>query len=382
MFHFKFTSIVFVLTALVAFQARGQETLNETLDFGGLEREYIVHIPSSYSSDSPSPLLLCFHGYTSYANIIMAYSNFNAIADTANFIVVYPQGSLLDGVTHWNVGGWTLNSTVDDVGFVNALLDQLLAEYAINPSRIYSTGMSNGGFMSFTLACEMSNRIAAVASVTGSMTVQTFANCDPLHPTPVIQIHGTADGTVPYEGNALWTESIENVISYWANYNNCDPEAIVTEVPDIDTSDGSTVQHIAYLNGTYCSSVEHYKVIGGDHDWPDFWGNQDINASALVWNFLSQYTLQGQIGCETLSISPSLSEKPSFDVFPNPAHTALQIKQVGLHSANYSIYTMQGALVKTGKIQGTTQRIDISSLESNVYFLRIGASTQRILVLK
>lgn len=381
MFHFKLTSIVFFLTTFVAFQTQGQETLNETLDFGGLEREYIVHIPSSYSPDSPSPLLLCFHGYTSYANIIMAYSNFNAIADTANFIVVYPQGSLLDGVTHWNVGGWTLNSTVDDVGFVNALLDQLLADYAINPSRIYSTGMSNGGFMSFTLACEMSNRIAAVASVTGSMTVQTYDNCNPLHPTPVLQIHGTADGTVPYEGNAFWTESIESVISYWANYNNCDPEAIVTEVPDIDTNDGSTVQHFAYLNGTSCSAVEHYKIIGGDHDWPDFWGNQDINASALVWDFLSQYTLQGQIGCETLSISPSLSDKPSFDVFPNPAQTTLQIKQVGLDGAVYSIFTMQGALVSSGRILGTTQTIDVSSLPPTVYLFKVGSQTRRILIL-
>ena len=142
-----------------------QETLKESIVHDDLVRDYIVHIPSSYDNKVPIPLVLCFHGYGGTASGI-SYSNFNDVSDTANFIVVYPQGTLLKRKSHWNVGGWTLDSKIDDVGFISSLLDSLSERYNINQSRIYSTGMSNGGYMSFLLACQLSDRIAAIASVT------------------------------------------------------------------------------------------------------------------------------------------------------------------------------------------------------------------------
>ena len=125
----------------------GQQTLNQSIMHDNLQRDYIIHIPASYDNNFPIPLVLCFHGYGGSASGI-SYANFNYISDTANFIVVYPQGTLLQGTSHWNVGGWTLGSNTDDVGFISSLLDSLSDQYNIDQTRIYSTGMSNGGYIS------------------------------------------------------------------------------------------------------------------------------------------------------------------------------------------------------------------------------------------
>lgn len=148
--------------------------------------------------------------------------------------------------------------------------------------------MSNGGFMSFLLACQLSERIAAVASVTGSMTPETFTACNPQHSIPVLQIHGTSDSTVPYLG-ASYTKPINQVIEYWKDNNNIKVSADTSAIENINTSDGSTVEKIQYQKGNSSSLVVHYKVEGGEHTWPGAWGNMDIKSSAIVWNFLSQF---------------------------------------------------------------------------------------------
>ena len=271
------------------------QTLNKNITHDNLQRDYIIHIPSSYNVNTPIPLVFCFHGYTSNASTIMSYSNFNYIADTAGFIVVYPQGTLLQGSTHWNVGGWTTASTVDDVGFSISLLDSISNEYNIDPERVYSTGMSNGGYMSFLLACQMSEKIAAIASVTGSMTPQTLNACNPQHPTPILQIHGTSDQTVPYLGNPTWTESIDDVLQYWVDYNNCNTGPTINLV-----ASSFSVEYIVYDDGDNSVTTEHFKIYGGDHDWPGVWGNMDIHASNEVWKFFSKYDINGLIGNTTL----------------------------------------------------------------------------------
>jgi polyhydroxybutyrate depolymerase len=231
----------------------------------------------------------------------MSYTNFNYVSDTAGFIVIYPQGTLLQGTTHWNVGGWTIGSTTDDVGFSINLLDSISNEYNIDATRVYSTGMSNGGYMSFLLACQMSDKIAAIASVTGSMTPQTYNACNPQHPTPILQIHGTSDQTVPYLGDPTWTKSIDDVLQYWVAYNNCNTSATITAIPDINSFDGSTAEHIIYDGGDNYVTTEHFKIYGGDHDWPGVWGNMDIHASAEVWKFFYKYDINGMITPTSIS---------------------------------------------------------------------------------
>ena len=275
-----------------------QETLKESIVHDDLVRDYIVHIPSSYDNKVPIPLVLCFHGYGGTASGI-SYTNFNDVSDTANFIVVYPQGTLLKRKSHWNVGGWTLDSKIDDVGFISSLLDSLSERYNINQSRIYSTGMSNGGYMSFLLACQLSDRIAAIASVTGSMTPQTYNLCNPQRPIPVLQIHGTNDQKVPYKGNRKWSLSINKVLEYWINHNNCDITPLEMSFPDINNSDESNVHRLSWLNGDNSVITDHIIVNGGGHDWFGVWGNMDINSTAEIWKFFSQYDINGKIKMKT-----------------------------------------------------------------------------------
>ena len=275
-----------------------QETLKESIVHDDLVRDYIVHIPSSYDNKVPIPLVLCFHGYGGTASGI-SYTNFNDVSDTANFIVVYPQGTLLKRKSHWNVGGWTLDSKINDVGFISSLLDSLSERYNINQSRIYSTGMSNGGYMSFLLACQLSDRIAAIASVTGSMTPQTYNLCNPQRPIPVLQIHGTNDQKVPYKGNRKWSLSINKVLEYWINHNNCDITPVEMSFPDINNSNESNVHRLSWLNGDNSVITDHIIVNGGGHDWFGVWGNMDINSTAEIWKFFSQYDINGKIKMKT-----------------------------------------------------------------------------------
>ncbi|MBO6793687.1 MAG: hypothetical protein JJ895_07245 [Balneolaceae bacterium] len=252
-------------------------------------RSYFVYVPESYQHDSPMPLLFTFHGYTGNARSIMRYSGYNDLADSLGFIAVYPQGTLLEGKTHWNVGGWTLESTVDDVAFVNQLIDELTTEYAIDEDRIYSNGMSNGGYMSFLLACQADSRIAAMASITGAMTPQTIDACSPQKSVPVLQFHADTDETVPYTGDPAWTIGIEDIIDYWVAHNGTQTEPEISAMPDIDPNDGSTVEKHVYKASTTEAPVIHYFVKSGGHDWPGAWGNKDISASEITWEFLSRF---------------------------------------------------------------------------------------------
>jgi len=297
----KYITLLFLL--FIPFLSYCQQTINASITHDGMQRDYILYVPANYSAEKAVPLVLNFHGYTSNAKDQMGYGDFRPIADTAGFIIVAPQGTLLEGRTHWNVGGWTLASKVDDVGFTTALIDSLSAAYNIDQNRIYSTGMSNGGYMSYLLACQLSDKIAAVASVTGSMTPQIYDACDPQHPTPVMQIHGTKDGTVPFDGNPAWTKSMDEVVNYWVSHNQCSETPQTTQLPDVNTSDGSTVGHLIYSNDDNKTTTEFFKVTGGDHKWPLLEGggpgtNHDFNATLEIWKFFLRYDLEGLRGGE------------------------------------------------------------------------------------
>ncbi len=372
------TLLTITLCLILTSNVFSQQTISTSITHDGGQRDYILYVPASYDGSTAFPLLLCFHGYTSSNNVIMAYSGFNAIADTANFIAAYPQGTDLSGSSHWNVGGWTVGSTADDVGFVDALIDTIQSGYNINADRIYSTGMSNGGYMSFLLACQLSDQIAAIASITGSMTPETYNACNPTHPTPVLQIHGDNDGTVPYSG-ASWTKSINQVLAYWSGYNN-NGQVDTTAIADINSADGSTVDQISYGYGDNCSSVIHYKVYGGGHDWPGAWGNMDIDASAVAWNFLSQFDINGIAGC-VAGFGQQLKQE-NFSVFPNPATEFIRLDFSIEEDIEYLISDMSGRIVQRGILINGNPQIDISELAPNSYILTVADKKSSFIVVK
>jgi polyhydroxybutyrate depolymerase len=374
-----------ILSIFIGFYTKGYtQTINGTIIHNGIVRTYKLYVPAIYSGNVPVPLLLNFHGYTSNSNEQMFYGDFRNIADTANFLVVHPQGTLDNtNTTHFNVG-WG-GSTVDDVGFTEALIDSLSAAYSVDQNRIYAVGMSNGGFMSFQLACDLSAKIAAVGSVTGSMTPSTLSDCNASHPMPIIQIHGTTDGTVPYNGSAGWTASITNVLNHWATFNNCSPVPTVVNVPNTNTIDGSTVEKYTYENGDNCSEVVHYKVTNGQHTWPgsifNFAGtNYDINASVEIWNFLSKYDIFGLISCNPANIDEQFGIV-DFQIFPIPCSESIHVDLKIAESSFYEIYSLYGQLLKSGSISLNSNEIDLSDFQPQGYLLKIGGRYQRFIKL-
>ena len=372
--------IIFIIAFFgLNFACSSQQTITATITHNAMQREYILYVPASYSGSTAVPLVFNFHGYTSNATEQMWYGDFRSIADTANFIIVHPNGMPdATGTTHFNVG-WGL-STIDDIGFASALLDFISANYNINADRVYSTGMSNGGFMSYYLACQLSDKIAAIASVTGSMSPVTYNACSPEHPTPILEIHGTADGTVSYNG-ASFSESIMDVIGYWVNFNNSNITPTFINIPDINTTDGSTVEHLIFYGGNNDVTVEHFKINGGGHTWPgsafpQAGTNYDIDASVEVWKFFSKYDINGLIGGANLIEGSQFNDEIS--IYPNPATNKVSIQCSSSKVIPYELYSMQGKLILSGVNKPLSREIDLSNLPQNGYVLKIGSRSFKV----
>lgn len=351
----------------------------DTIQHDDIERTFIVNYPSYYDGTVAMPLVFNFHGYTSNSTEQMFYGDFRQILEREGFIVVHPQGTLINGQAHWNVGGFTMGSTTDDVGFTEAMIDYLSENYNIDSERIYATGMSNGGYMSYKLACELGDRFAAIASVTGSMTTETFDDCNPSHPTPILEIHGTSDLIVAYNGN-IFTLSIPDVMEYWTSFNNCNDTPVITEIPDIDLNDASTATHYVYKDCDNNITNEHFKITGGDHSWPgSFIGgpgtNRDINASEEVWKFFSRFTLTG----EGISNVDDKFIDASANIYPNPSNGIFQV--VSSSKQDYQLFTAIGKLITQGNLLPGEQTIDLSGLAPGTYLFRTQNMTQSLLVL-
>jgi len=275
----------------------GQNTSRCSFIHDGLERFYLIYKPQSLNKRNV-PLLFALHGYGSSAVFHKSYTGYEDLADNDNFIVVYPQGYKLESLlvnssSHWNVGAWTIASQIDDIDFIDTIIDLVVNKEQVDETRIYSSGMSNGGFMSYHLACNLSRKIAAIASVTGSMSKETLANCAPNHPTAILQIHGLEDLVVPYVGfDELGMEPIDDVLNYWANINNCNPERIEAVIDFINTN--NSVDLINYESCENDVDVKLIRIPSMDHTWPDL-NNFNISATQEIWNFLSQYDLNGKI---------------------------------------------------------------------------------------
>jgi len=371
----RFITVLLLLVGCT-FSSFSQQTINASITHDGIQRDYILYIPELYDGSTAAPLVLNFHGYGSNAAQQMFYGDFRDIADTEGFLLVHPEGTTFIGDQFWNVGFPGLSSNIDDVGFTEALIDELATLYAIDLDRVYATGMSNGGFMSFLLACQLSEKIAAVASVTGSMTQDTFDDCNAQHPTPVLQIHGTDDGVVLYNGNNL-SIPIADVISYWVDFNNCETTPTTTTLPDVDVSDGSTIEHSVYEDGDNGITTEHMKVIGGGHTWPGSvintaGTNQDIDASMEIWLFFSRFDINGPLSTDDF-------EKNQVTIYPNPTQSKINLSLKYAKEVHYKLFSPLGKQLMTGTITSSNEEIDISHLPSNIYFLKLGNQVHKVL---
>jgi polyhydroxybutyrate depolymerase len=282
--------------------------------FGMRLRSYRIHVPPSYDGSNPMPLVVVLHGFPDNAHDIQSIG-MNIEADNEGFIAVYPNGhtfwrdlSLYGQVYYglWNLvyfhrWGYFYNcwdfDTVDDVGFIRTLIEKLQTTLEINSSRIYITGLSGGAFMTYRLGAELSDIVAAIAPVAGSIggkwTVDSplYTIPEPEHPLPVIIFHGMNDTAVPYNGDPNGTISVNDSVSFWVEHDQCDP------TPQINISESGNIIKKTYANGSQGTEVVLYTVVDGHHGW--FGGISfpyeypcEISATDLIWDFFAAHPKQ------------------------------------------------------------------------------------------
>jgi polyhydroxybutyrate depolymerase len=210
----------------------------EPIIVGG-DRPVEVHIPDSYEHGEPTPLIVLLHGYSATGSIQNLYFGLSELADEYGFLLAYPDGTVdTTGENFWNAtpaccdfGG----TDVDDSGYLQGVVDEASSILSVDPKRIYFFGHSNGGFMSYRMACEHADSVAAIASLAGATYIED-GDCDPSEPVPVLQIHGTADTTILYNGGANFGNaypSAEETVETWASYNGCDLSTAEGEPRDL-----------------------------------------------------------------------------------------------------------------------------------------------------
>jgi polyhydroxybutyrate depolymerase len=301
----KFAIFVLGLMVLPSIACSASPNPDFKLQSGGRTRNYSVHTPANYNSATRWPLVLVIHGRLGTGAGMARIAHFDEFADSNGIIAVYP-----DGVDHsWADGRGTSPAErkgVDDVAFFAALLDKLEASYSIDPSRVYATGLSNGGFMSYDLACNLAARVVAVAPVAATFSVPLSQQCHPARPISVLAIHGTDDPIVPYAGGDMKRGSGGMILSAkdsakaWARLDGCSTNPAQDTLP-AKSSEGLDTHREIYSGCQQNAAVALYSVVGGGHTWPG--GKQylpqfligktsrDLNANEVIWQFFQAHPL-------------------------------------------------------------------------------------------
>jgi polyhydroxybutyrate depolymerase len=278
-----------------------QKTINITVD--GNARSFVMYLPTGYNNAGKMPLIFALHGGSGSPDGMINIANFKPIADREKVVLVYPAGIQ----NNWNDGRPTPPNLlgINDVNFFSQMCDYMVTNHAVDATKIYATGISNGGFMSARLGCELSSKIAAIAVDAASMEATTIApSCNPGRPVPAIFIHGTADPIVPFTGGVMTSGAGGTILSHfqavdkWVTINACSTSPTVTDLPDA-AADGTTIKQRVYGGGTNGSEVVSYVILNGGHTWPQGTQylsefligktSQDMNGCEVIWTFFKRF---------------------------------------------------------------------------------------------
>tara|TARA_B100000767_G_scaffold64871_1_gene61191 strand:+ start:1747 stop:2934 length:1188 start_codon:yes stop_codon:yes gene_type:complete len=376
----KFISMLFMAFTLAL--AFGQELTTEQLQFDGLNRTYLKYIPAGFDANSSLPLVMSFHGGASNSSDQLAIADLRSLADQDQFILLYPDAypEPLAGETNWQVvvSGdlpFTEPTAHDDIGFVDALIDEMHAAHGIDLNRVYAMGYSNGGGFTFDLACRLNERIAAIGVVARTMYIESYEACNVTHPTAVMTILGTADyiseyNGIIYEGTEYYA-SAEDSHQLWIEANGLETAVSETAVPDISSNDGSTADLISWSSADNCIALEHYRINGGGHDWPGTFGNMDIVAHEVIWNFVKDYGLSGLLDCTTSSIAVNDdASKLKWSVYPNPTSDQLNISAPSSGPWHCTLFNARGQAIGQKTANQSIITIDCQSVAPGLHLLR------------
>jgi polyhydroxybutyrate depolymerase len=295
----------FLLLAVFAADPIGAGDHTRTLTVDARERSYLVHVPPKYNHEQLTPVVLIFHGAGTNADITVPFTGLNKKSDEAGFIAVYANGTGTAPFLTWNAGGWqgkNADKRADDVKYVVTLLEDLATVIHVDAKRVYATGISNGGMMCYRLAAELSDRIAAIAPIAGTMAIE---EAKPKRPVSVMHFHGKADTIVPFAGPNTGTprfltfKSVEESITVWRKIDGCPEEPKITDFPDM-TNDGTTARQKSYGPGQDGAEVVLIEIEGGGHTWPGqkspirLIGKStlDISANDLMWEFFERHPMK------------------------------------------------------------------------------------------
>lgn len=309
-----FLSIIFAFSAFVL---NAQEI--KTTTWNGVERRYLEYVPAIYDAAKPSPLLFCLHGLGQDCQEVFDQSHFYEIAEEKGWILVYPEAldysidvplvGSYDFGNAWAAGvsitvtftiygmpisyDFTLNGTVDDSGFLNALIDEMESNYNIDADNVFFVGVSLGGFMCHRMAIEHGERINGIASVSGLVGID-MKDLTPAGNVNVLEVFGTADENINYENGTVERMGMgpfvvglpaEQTTEWWRSFNNCDETPVFEQYPDTQ-NDGLTFEMYSYLNGDNDSRVSFLKVINGEHAWYSG-GNYDVDYETEIYRFFT-----------------------------------------------------------------------------------------------
>jgi polyhydroxybutyrate depolymerase len=283
----------------LAKDSQGTDTLY-SLRHDGMTRTYLVHLPAAYSKDKSRPLVLVFHGGGGNGEQMAKMTGFSRKADREGFIAVYPNGTGLwqNRFLTWNAGNccaWAYENRIDDVGFIRVLIGQLKKDYPVDDRRVYAAGISNGGMMSYRLACELSDQIAAIGPVAGAQNI----DCKPSQPVSVIILHGTADQHVLYKGgtplrmadvrNPRVDRPVSEAAAFWVKHNRC------REEPSTERKGMVVIER--YGGCSAGTAVTLYTLVEEGHTWPGgtkwaFWADEpsrEVSATDVIWEFFNNH---------------------------------------------------------------------------------------------
>jgi polyhydroxybutyrate depolymerase len=306
--------LILILMFLSGFSGDNNSNGNKTgyIIIDGLRRTYILHIPSS-GFNHLLPVVFVLHGGGGNGGkmIKLTYGGFDKLADKTGFIVVYPDGfekNWNDGRSMSEANYDTFKNNTDDVGFISALIDDLIKKYNADAKRVFVTGISNGAMMSYRIGCELSGKIAAIAPVAGNIPENFINQCKPSKPVSVLAINGDTDPLVPFNGGDVTGPfgkrkfgrvlSAHESVMFWVKNNGCSPDPIIIDVPDKDPDDVTRVQKQQFINGRNNSEVILYTIKNGGHTWPggyQYLGEwivgrtcRDMNATEVIWEFFER----------------------------------------------------------------------------------------------
>ena len=363
-----FTLLLFVLLLGANFAQLSQHSIL----VGSTTRNYYKYLPVGYQPTEQLPVVFILHGLGGNAQQ-MTMAGFSFISDTARIIAIYPDGLPNSfGQNSWN-NGTLLSSTADDISFFNKMMDEMILNQNANVARIYVTGFSMGGIMTHHLACALNNRIAAIGPMAGTMATSDLSTCVPAYKTPVIHLHGTADGTVPYDSGALPSLSlVPETMAFWRNVHGCAATADSTRMSDT-ALDGITVDRFVYNTCDPIGSVELWRLNGADHVYL-YQPLNDITEAVEIWKFFNKWQHPNPQAVELNEIN----KVESFFLYPNPSNGNFVVKLNQKSTLN--LIDLQGKVLQQFDLNAGSEPIQLT-VKPGLYFLKDqNGSIQRMMI--